>query len=110
MPQTNLDKSYEPRMWRCDECRRVLGVVMRDVNRVRRLWVFTLDRSDNQIPPVEVLRNPPKGLFKVHGVDSVSRPGGIECSICGALNEWAISKESFDRLMVHYQSKSKKVV
>ena len=63
MPQTNFDETYDPRLWRCEECRRVLGVVMRDTNRVRRLWVFILDRSDNKVPPTAVLRNPPTGLF-----------------------------------------------
>jgi hypothetical protein len=99
---TNLDETYDPRPWRCDECRRVLGVVMRDLDRIRRLWVFTLDRADADVPPTLVLRNPPRGLFKIHGADSIARPGGVECSRCGALNDWSMSKESFDRLMSNY--------
>ncbi len=98
----SLDPTYEPRLWRCDECRRVLGVVMRDVNRIRRLWVFTLDCVDENVPPTAVLRNAPRGLFKIHGADEVSRPGGVECSHCGALNDWSMSKESWERLMSHY--------
>lgn len=106
MPHPSLDETYQPRLWRCDECRRVLGVVMRDTNRIRRLWVFTLDRADNNLPPTEILRKPPKGLFKIHGADSITRPGGVECSNCGALNDWEISSEAFERLMSHYPVKA----
>lgn len=101
MPQT-IDATYEPRLWRCEECRRVLGVVMRDTSRIRRLYVFAHDRADNNIPATDQLRNPPKGLFKIHGADSIGRPGGVECSHCGALNDWQPSQESFERLMSHY--------
>ena len=99
---TKLDETYAPRPWRCGECRRVLGVVMRDASRIRRLWVFVLDRADNNIPPSNILFHAPRGLFKIHGADCVGRPGGIECSRCGALNDWRPSDESFDRLMSHY--------
>ena len=110
MPPTSLDLSYEPRLWRCDECRRVLGVVMRGSNRIRRLWVFTLDRDDNNVPPLAVLHNPPKGLFRVHGADCISRPGGVECSICGALNDWELIDEAFERLMSHYHGRRTRTV
>jgi hypothetical protein len=99
MSPTTFDETYEPRLWRCDECRRVLGVVMRDVNRIRRLWIFWKDCSGDDVPAVPVLRKRPKGLFRVHGVDQCH---GVECSRCGALNEWSISKESFNRLMLRY--------
>lgn len=102
MPQT-MDQHYEPRKWCCQECKRVLGVIMRDANRVRRLYVFAIDRDGSNIPTKDVLFSMPRGLFKVLGVDSVSRPGGIECSRCGARNEWVPSSESFERLMEHYR-------
>lgn len=105
MPRINTDETYEPRVWRCDECRRVLGVVMRDTSRVRRLWVFTLDIDERQIPPTAVLRNPPKGMFKIHGADSISRPGGVECSLCGVINEWTLSTEAYEKLMSNYPKK-----
>lgn len=95
MPQ-KLDETYEPRLWRCGECRRVLGVVMRDTNRIRRLWVFSVDRDESALPPTADLRRAPRGMFKVHGVDSCD---GVECSKCGALTEWSISKESLDKLV-----------
>lgn len=104
MPST-FDDTYEPREWRCEECRRILGVVMRDVNRVRRVWVFWKDRADTEMPTTYTLRHAPRGLFKIHGADCIPRPGGVECSTCGALNDWTQSKESFDRLMrlmAHY--------
>lgn len=99
MPAT-LDETYEPRLWRCDECRRVLGVVMRDVNRVRKLWIFRVDRTDADVPKPFTLRSRPRGLFKMHGVNSCD---GVECSVCGARNEWTPSKEAFEVLMSHFR-------
>ncbi len=106
MPE-KLDNTYEPRPWRCDECRQVLGVIMRDVNRARRLWVFRVDRSDADLPTTKDLRNPVKGLFKVHGVDQCA---GVECSHCGALNEWSISKESLNKLLERYKKKDTSII
>jgi hypothetical protein len=105
MPQA-FDESYEPHLWRCDECRRVLGVVMRDLYRIRRLWIFRIDRDDVDVPKTKILRRPPKGLFKVHGCNSCD---GVECSHCGAICEWSMSKEAFDTLMVRYAKKVVKV-
>lgn len=98
-----FDETYEPRPWRCGECRTVLGVVMHDTDRVLRLWIFRMHKSDDQMPKTFTLHNAPRGLFSVHGVDNIPRPGGVECQHCGALNDWAQSKESFLRLMSHYQ-------
>ena len=98
MPPT-LDETYEPRPWRCDECRQILGVVMRDTNRIRRLWVFRVDRNDEAMPHTFILRNAPRGLYKVHGVDQCQ---GVECSKCGAINEWLMNKEAYQRLMVRF--------
>lgn len=95
-----LDETYEPRLWRCEECRRVLGVVMRDASRVRKLWVFRVDRNDPDVPKNFTLFKRPRGLFRVHGLNSCD---GVECSICGACNEWTPSKEAFDTLMGHFK-------
>ena len=102
MPPTTFDEYYEPRPWRCDECRRVLGVVMRDTNHMRLLWVFRVDRADDELPTISLLRNPHRGLFVVHGVGYCK---GVECSQCECINEWAGNKQSFDRLMKRYQVK-----
>lgn len=91
-----LDETYEPRPWRCGECRRVLGVVMRDTNRIRRLWVFSKDREESALPPTADLRRAPRGMYKVHAMNSSD---GVECSNCGALTEWSMSKEVLDRLL-----------
>ena len=45
-----FNETYEPRPWRCNECQRILGVVMRDMNRIRRVWVFWKDRAENDMP------------------------------------------------------------
>jgi hypothetical protein len=92
----SLDETYEPRIWRCEECRQILGVVMRDKNRVRRLWVFRADRSDAGMPVTFTLRQAPRGLYKVHGLDQSM---GIECSKCGAITEWSMSKDAFGQLL-----------
>jgi len=104
MPPTTFDETYEPRAWTCGECRRILGVVMRDTSRVRRLWVFSFDRFGDDLPATSMLRNPPRGLFRVHGDYACD---GVECSRCGAINEWAGNKESFDKLMERYPIKEK---
>ena len=106
MPRLPLDESYEPRPWACQECKSILGVVMRDNNRVRRLWVFYTARHAEQVPPAYILRSTPRGMFRIHGLDSASRPGGVECSHCGCINDWKISSEAFERLMSHYPRKA----
>lgn len=99
---TQFDLTYEPRKWRCDECRCILGVVMRDTKRIRRLWIFRLDRIDETMPPIEDLRSVPRGLYRVHGANDCQ---GVECGHCGAINEWSMNKESFDALMARYSQK-----
>ena len=96
---TSFDETYAPRPWACDECKRVLGVVMRDNKRIRRLWVFRADIDACDMPLTDTLRHPPRGLFKIHGVDQCH---GVECSVCGALNEWSMSKESYFALLSYY--------
>lgn len=106
MPFT-LDPTYEPRLRCCGQCGRVLGVVMRDTNRVRRLWVFSMDRAADEVPDAVLLRNPPRGMFKVHGLECASDPGGVECTHCGCVTSWDAPMESFERLMSHYQDGKK---
>lgn len=96
-----LDEEYEPRTYACGECHRILGVVMRDTNRMRHLWIFTLDRAANDVPPTAILRNPPRGLYKVHQMDA----GKVQCECCGALTEWVSKDQAFDQLMSHYSKK-----
>lgn len=102
MPST-LDETYEPRNWKC-ECGRVLGVVMRDTNRVRRLWVFRVDKDETEVPKAFTLRTRPRGLFKMHGVNSCE--DGVECSVCGTRTEWTPSQESFNALMSHFREEN----
>ncbi len=107
MPPVKFDETYEPRPWRCEECQvNILGVVMRDANRIRRVWVFWKDRTDATAPSTYTLRNAPRGLFRVHGADNIPRSGGVECSHCGALNDWYQSKESYEWMISHYLKES----
>lgn len=102
MPHPSLDETYLPRTWACQECTHILGVVMRDSNRIRRLWVFSHARHCEDIPPVPTLQSAPTGMYLVHGLNS----GKVQCTHCGALNEWTPSDEAFQRLMEHYPKKT----
>jgi hypothetical protein len=75
---------------------------MRDTKRIRRLWVFRVDRVDETMPNLEEMRTAARGLYKVHGADHCQ---GVECSHCGAVNEWSMSQESFDALMARYEKR-----
>lgn len=101
MPATIFDLTYDPRPWRCAKCHQVLGVVMRDTNRIRRLWVFILCLRDSQMPTMFEMRNTQlRGIFRSHGVNSCE---GVECSMCGSMNEWSIKEESYLELVLHHQ-------
>jgi hypothetical protein len=95
MPETTLDETYEPRPWQCEECRYVLGVVMRDTSRVRRLFVFFKAVVESDVPSKCDLFNRPRGMFIMHGTDWAQ---GVECPLCGARTEWALSTEIRERL------------
>lgn len=98
-----LDETYEPRLWRCEECRQILGVVMRDAERVRRLWVFSKDYAEGAVPTTADLRRARRGLYKIHGVDMAQ---GVECAKCGAISEWSMSKEALDKLISTMKKRS----
>ena len=101
MPPTIFDETYDPRPWRCSKCKQNLGVVMRDANRIRRLWVFITSLRDSQMPTTLEMRNTQlRGIFRSHGVNSCE---GVECSICGAMNEWSINEESYHQLVLHHR-------
>ncbi|MGA2490209.1 MAG: hypothetical protein ABSF99_08485 [Anaerolineales bacterium] len=88
-----IDRTYKPRIWYCEECRAILGYVLRDCNRMRRLWVlreqlkgrwtfpfddqFIFDNaeSDGHFSP---------GIWRVRELDS----GTIGCDFCGSLQTW----------------------
>jgi len=89
MTQT-LDATYEPRPWACGECKRILGVVMRDANRIRRLYVFYQICFATTMPPMEHLFSRPRGMFLLHGLDWCE---GVECQNCGARTPWNLGTE-----------------
>jgi len=96
-----IDETYEPRPWRCDECRRVLGVVMRDTRHIRLLWVFAKCLEEINIHAmINDLRDPLCALFIVHGVTQCH---GVRCGKCGSLNKWSMSQEAYLQLISHYQ-------
>jgi hypothetical protein len=94
-----IDRTYAPRWYRCEECQRVLGVVLRDTSRVRRLYVFLRDRTDKDLPAMrsileEIERRghamPP--IFRIYDLDQ----GDVGCGKCGAVHEWRMSKEALE--------------
>lgn len=80
LSRTGMDETYEPRPWRC-ECGLILGVVMRDTSRIRRVYTFWQPRMDTQMPTQRELFDRPRGLFYGHGIEYCQ---GIECPLCGA--------------------------
>lgn len=89
---TEIDLSYLPRPWHCEQCNWTLGVVLRNKGRVRRLYVFrdachpeTVFVWDGKIG---------RGVFRVPGMDS----GEVECEHCGNVQTWSMSEEALRRL------------
>ena len=94
-----IDPTYQPRLWNCEECQAVLGVVLRDSDRVRRLWVLRVQvQADSSLPPDILLRptsvrREKSGLlptWRVRAMDS----GTVECEYCGSLRAWHVSDEA----------------
>ena len=94
-----IDPTYQLRLWQCEECRAVLGVVLRDDDRVRRLWVLRVQaRSAASMPVVLdiITRVGPvrhrgfQSRWRVMAMDS----GIVGCDFCGSLQEWHISDEA----------------
>lgn len=103
MPE--IDPTYEPRPWLCDECRAVLGYVVRSADRVRRLWLLRVQVPAGKpvLPAQEVLaaaqlmRHNRQGLWRAHGIDAAQ---GICCDACGSIQNWRPSDESL-RSLIH---------
>lgn len=94
-----IDPTYQPRLWRCDECRNILGIVLRDQNRVRRLWVLRIQTPDEttingQLPGLILIaqgvRHARYSPFLVYGMDA----GNVGCNACSSVQEWRASDEA----------------
>ena len=94
-----IDATYEPRIWRCEECRTILGYVLRNSNRVRSLWILRVQRQDDAylldkdliIMAANSQRHDRLGMWIVRGVDSAE---GVGCNTCGSLQKWHASEEA----------------
>ena len=94
-----IDPTYEPRLWRCEECRTILGIVLRNSWHVRSLWILRVQITDSAIEPTReqilqeanCIRHDRKGLFLVRSIDSAE---GVGCSVCGSLQQWYASDEA----------------
>ena len=90
-----LDETYAPRPCACGECQRILGVVMRNANRIAQLYVFFQWRTAETMPTKSELWSRPRGMFHTHGIDWCE---GIECQICGARTPWNLSTHLRERI------------
>jgi hypothetical protein len=95
----SIDPTYAPRLWRCEECRAVLGVVLRDSDRVRRLWVFRIQVRDAASVPTNEEMIDSAGSVEHAGLQSRWRvramdSGIVGCDFCESLQEWHISDEA----------------
>lgn len=100
-----IDQTYQPRLWHCEECRAVLGVVLRDDDRVRRLWVQRVQArsaaSMQKEIDIIISAGPTKHMslmrdrWRVMAMDS----GIVGCDFYGSLQEWHISDEAMLNLI-----------
>ncbi len=96
-----IDPTYEPRIYRCEHCRQPLGVILRDCNRIRRLWVFWNVLDDEHLPDCQQILALPRSLFRIHGMNS----GSVECGTCGAIQEWIPAKDAMQDLIGRYEER-----
>jgi hypothetical protein len=81
----------------------VLGFVLRDDDRIRRLWLLRVQVAKGRpvLPAQEVLaaaqlsRHSRYGLWRARGIDAACGKGnGICCDWCGSIQEWNVSAEA----------------
>lgn len=100
----DIDESYIPRPWKCEECGSILGYVIRFSDRVRRLYVLRY-----QVPPkgkilpaqevfaaVRMVRHTRMHIWRVRGVEAAQ---GVGCDRCSCIQEWRPSEESILHLI-----------
>ena len=86
-----MTDTYEPRLWLCNECGFVLGVVLRDSSRRAELNVF---RNGMHIVNVKQIGD----LHKVTYA-TIIRDGDVTCATCGARRTWRMSDQAMDDLL-----------
>jgi hypothetical protein len=98
----SIDLTYQPRPWRCEECGALLGFVLRDANRIRRLWVLRVQKKDLRYQPTdaEIIASAeterqgraisPQSMWRVRGLAGNATVG---CDDCGSLQEWYPNEE-----------------
>lgn len=98
---SGIDATYTPRLYRCEECRCILGVVLRNRNHVRRLFVFRKwhlneDSLPSAVTMIQEAEHPTRkhSIYNVHNMDQ----GAVECGQCHAVQEWKMSPEALDDL------------
>lgn len=93
------DEKYKPRPWYCCECKWLLGFVVRDTKRVRRLNVLRIARN----PTSELVRLhvhtgalAARAYYSAMGVNSCD---DIPCQHCGCANPWELGEDGFAELL-----------
>ena len=91
-----LDPTYDPRLWKCKRCDYVLAVVLRDNQRVRRLYVFVHPYElAGYMPAVKMQMDLVRCLFCVLGMDQ----GNVECQHCGNVQLWDMGEEALAEIL-----------
>jgi len=97
----SIDLTYQARVFHCRTCGAILGYVLRNVQRVRGLYVLTSQlRSDEAVPETPVIvsaaTDPQRHWFRVLAMDS----GCVACDFCGARNEWYATEEAMREILL----------
>lgn len=93
------DDQYKPRPWYCDRCKWLLGFVVRDSKRVRRLNVLRVARDPaKELVRVQIFTGELSNLayYSALGVNSCEN---IPCGHCGCANPWEIGEDAFAELL-----------
>ena len=90
------DADYEPKAYRCLRCNNILGVVVRNANRVRHLSVFGYAVIGATEPAYL------SGPFLVTNMVC----GSVRCLLCGCSRKWSSADYAFEELRERRQART----
>jgi hypothetical protein len=88
---------YEPQMWACNQCKRVVGVVVRGSDRRSKLHVL---RHGCHVDNADVLADVTKIRPAV-----ILEAGTVVCGWCGAERTWSMSEQALDDLLARRKTR-----
>lgn len=100
-----IDNNYEPRLWLCNECGFVLGVVQQD-NSQRpgsylryKLAILRNGCHISNIGQLGDLRNVATAARLIEG-------GDVSCGMCGAVRRWLMSDQALEDLITRRRKRT----